>query len=690
MKKTLGLFTLLLLASCYKAPQDIAVSPLHSKTESGLHDTARLRKLSLHLRGVLPSENDYQKLASAKNLPEFWNEITREYIASPYYTGKMIDRLDELFRMKTSSGLPESRLFNPEGDPSQLGGAETYNSLDLLFEKIARENLSWDTLITGKTYSSPPAGGDIKFFSLLGEFKPTANPFFQQVEFAPEEKRIAGAVTTSRFINRYSTTNLNRNRGRAAAIFRIFLCDDMKAVVTPTAEEEKELVGNAFPIPEPDFHSTFRNDSLLDDDKHGSQPACMACHYKLDPMGRTFMNIGLLLPTQAAPGKLVYKRHDGTLVDYAGKGLGDVLTFLSTQPEYARCQVQHFWRWFIRGDEMPSPERTEELVAEFDRVGRRTNDFVTYLVNQPEFHQKIDLTSQPATLLQVMPMLQRCDSCHGGLTVTVIPSFARFPIGSEETHASWMANIAEKLDLADDGKARTMPPVQSDWQPSDDELHLFKRWIWEGGKNESGKSTLTEEQSKEMLKGAEAKPILPRMEFRDSYLRYVRTHDLIRLYQQKFPNAFSALPTICQALNDSNRSILGDGNPFNGELSFRSPSLGFIRWLGKCLMPAVIGEMELTLQKDKSFARFLGGKEFPKNALETPRNVAWESLTPAQRTGIIRHSIHQMVGPNIVEETITIGRIEEFLKKKGPKLNCFDAVGHIYFYLGSSDDFLTF
>ncbi len=306
---------LCLLVSCQKQSNDSGAPTAASLSSLGrsagwipegklLSPAARLRKLSLHLRGITPTAAEYEGLTLA--IPQgqseiFFQRTIPEYLKSPQHIGKMIDRLDELFRLKTTTGLPETRYSLPaEMDPRILPGSETVNSLDLLFEDLVKNNQSWDSLLTSKTYRIPvpqliindPITDHLYFSAVAPDLQPpTASDKFKYVllPLSEGDVRVAGALTTARFFRRYNTTVLNRNRGRAAAVFRIFLCDDMRAVVTPAAGEEAELLKKAFPPPHPRF--SYHEDIRVED-KHAKDPACIACHYKLDPLGKTFMTSG--------------------------------------------------------------------------------------------------------------------------------------------------------------------------------------------------------------------------------------------------------------------------------------------------------------------------------------------------------------------------------------------------------------
>lgn len=614
----------------------------------------RLRKLSLHLRGVTPEATEYAARDAAEKagkLKTFFEEKTKEYLASPSHVGKMMGRLDELFRLRTPDGLPETRLTTPSESPIMLPGGETYNALDLLFEEMAKKNLSWDTLLTAREYNVPVPGSsrDARFYGVVAPELPqndipgakhTLNP----IRFAADDPRIAGAITTGRFFNRYVTTNLNRNRGRAAAVFRIFLCDDMRAAVEPKAGEEEELLLKAFPKPKPNGVHVAVTD--VDEDKHTKDPACIACHYKLDPLGRTFLTSGVLLSDEASPGALVYRRADGTLVNVAARGLGDIAGAIVLQPEYARCQVSHFWRWFIRGDRPPSTARMEEMVKAFDAVGRRTNDFIAWLVEQPEFLATEDI--EGVTLVEAKPILGRCTTCHAGVPAEKIPSFVTFPIGTAEKHVGWVERIVKRLDLAHDGADKSMPPVSSAWQPSKEELALLKSWVAAGARDEAGKLTVPLEKAAEWLKPARnARP--PLLTFKDSHSRYVSGHDVFRLLAQKFPNGnWADSKGECGRYNEKNRSALGDAIPANGELTYKTASAAYVRWLATCLERGIASDLALA-QPATLFGRAVleGAKGQPwEKLLKSAKTSPWSGLPDGVRAEITAHWVRTLVGPH--------------------------------------------
>lgn len=464
----------------------------------------RLRKISLHLRGITPTSDEYDSMAKSEDPEAFIQKQIIEYQKSPSYVEKMNYRIDEMLRLKTQQYWSDD-LSNT-----------SVTSCDLLVTSLTKDNLSWDTLLTGKQYFITPepqsAQADIGFYSAVKPNLPKTNvgamrtlfvnlpstsysysatgpaptPSYgppTSVTFDPADPRVAGVLTTKRFLDRYNTTNLNKNRGRAAAVFRTFLCDDMKPSVGSTSTDDPALINEAFggklrAMP------AVGHATMMDERRHGTDPACMSCHYKLDPLGRSFMTSTHALSTFAAPGALVFNRPDGSQVSISGKGIGDVALAITKQPEYAQCQVKHFWSWFV-GDDIPiSSSKMDFLVQEFDRVGRKTNDFVTVMLNQPEFNtqETASVASAPQTKVtfgQVKPLLAKCMACHQQSDAT--DDFTTLPIGGNgSAQDRWLNKISKEMDLDHDGLNPTMPPKDSPWQPTKDEIQLLKSWINQG------------------------------------------------------------------------------------------------------------------------------------------------------------------------------------------------------------------
>ena len=94
---------------------------------------------------------------------------------------------------------------------------------------------------------------DFRFFRAVtpalpyAEYKAESPVLTFTNQFDPTESRVAGALTTARFFNRYNTTEINKNRKRAAAVFNIFLCDAMEPSIPEPSANPDDLLDKAFP-----------------------------------------------------------------------------------------------------------------------------------------------------------------------------------------------------------------------------------------------------------------------------------------------------------------------------------------------------------------------------------------------------------------------------------------------------------
>lgn len=465
-----------------------------------LQDASYLRKLSFHVRGLPPVVSEYQELKLAQasgSVDDFFQKKISDYLSSPQHARKMSFRLEELFRLRTNS-RPEP-LPSSSSSPAIPHGER--NALNDLFMRMASGNLSWDTLLTGKSYRLYPLFssdfgvlGDRVFLRALAS---TQMPPVEQDQVSSEsqmvpfdlsfdlsDKRLAGALTTARFFSRYTTTQLNKNRRRAAAVFNIFLCDAMSAVVPPPPANPDDLLDKAFPKT-----STITEEEIKTiatrPDKHGAEQACAQCHYKLDPMGQIFATSNLILAPKASPGRLVFRdQKRGQLVDRSVQGLGELGQAITEQPAYVDCQIEHFWNWFIGEDRPLSEERKQELAREFDRVGRRTNEFISVLLKSSEFRTIDRRTPEQIRVAGIKGIFKKCMDCHD---VTETDDFTAWPIGgNKQTMQYWIKRIGKRLDLGGDGSKRDMPPIWSGWQPSTTELEALKSWIGDGAPDENG------------------------------------------------------------------------------------------------------------------------------------------------------------------------------------------------------------
>ncbi|MGZ3768804.1 MAG: hypothetical protein ACXVCP_04865 [Bdellovibrio sp.] len=477
-----------------------------------------LFKLSKTLRsGTVPTvaeRNALFQAEKANTVDNFFSEKIQEYVHSSLFKFKLKTFIDEHFRLSADKNLNSTTIYGYSTLPPK-------GAYDYLVEKIVSDNLVWDSLLLAKNYTyeyfrfptfyktdrsfyknilglkqeldivedvnSSPYEGDTK--TLIKE----------DVSFDPQDSRIAGVLTTPRFLTRYQNTALNKNRRRAAAIFRSFMCDDMVAAIPPkTADSEESDFGILLPAtPAPSVGDTTEEKlrkELSKSDPHGSMPGCMACHYKLDPMGRTFALSAAGLSDKPSPGALIYN-NNGHQVDIKVTGVGDLAQKITQQKEYVDCQVNLFWKWFIGKDFPKTEARHNELVAQFESVGRRPLDFISYLVRSPEFKAPpVLLTEAQILSRKAGKVLRRCFDCHKNQDQNEMMrtwDLSDFPFGkTDKEHSDAVGFIARALDIENDGANKRMPPKDSVWQLSPDEFEIMKNWVQQGAPDYTGKRQL--------------------------------------------------------------------------------------------------------------------------------------------------------------------------------------------------------
>lgn len=487
--KTSNLFAAFILTTTLGA--QVLAAPASYETQ--------LMKLSKSLRGQAVNLDDRAQLQTAiaqGKAEEFLQAKTQEYVKTSQFNLKLKQKVDELIRLIPQTGPLRTTNTEP-------GAAAT--AYDLFVENLIKENLSWNELLTGKSYRTQAEGSFLnpenRFYQvLMGTHKVDTDfesvlkqsssevPNLSMFEFDKADPRIAGVVTTPRFFDRYVNTALNKNRRRAAAIFRVFMCDTM--IPTVPAQDSKSQ--------KTDYDTVLAGHQNVTEDQirksqagniHGQQADCMTCHSKLDPMGQTFGFSASTAAPKAARGVLYYKGYDGRQVNIAVNGIGDLGEKIVQQPEFEKCQVQNFWRWYIGKDVPLTAQREMELIQKFNQVGRKPQDFVAHLVSLPEFKEKPAILTEDQILSRrVVKIFKNCNSCHESQEEDVW-DLTNLPYSRDARLRERKVNALRKiLDIDGDGRRAEMPPEDSLWQLNQDEFATIKNWLNRGAPDFTGKA----------------------------------------------------------------------------------------------------------------------------------------------------------------------------------------------------------
>ncbi len=682
MKKVTIYFTLLLSIFFTTVSFGTEISP-----------TAELRRASLLLRGQPPSPAEYDQVLKSQNQRQTINDIIQTYLKSNQFTLRMRIRLQELFRLKQETSFHKSKIPGPSEESQNINysGSPNYaygntNALDQLFFDIISKNLSWDSLLVSKQYqfkkfnSSNFRMSDLEFFRwVFNEEISTVTQNesgFINLEAKNDKQKsvLAGSITTSRFYQRNQTTKINKNRRRAAAVFRTFLCDDLKPVILPDASEDKELLKLAL---EGYIKKDNQEISNSEERKHAEDPQCQSCHYKLDPLAKTFRGSSLVLNSEPAPGTLVFRRRDGSMVNIPANGIGQLAEEITKQPEYVQCQVKHFWNWFIGKDVYLSAKRHEELVESFNKLGRRPLDFVSALISSAEF-RTIPAENQLITYSHVEPILQSCNQCHVDKKSkkNKAPDLGKYPFANDnEDNKDLLKDVSKSIDLKSMGMSKSMPPEEAGWKLSVDDFNILKMWISQGARDDEGKVYLNAKEVNQFLPSDQQNnKLYYKPTFDDTYYRYLSGYDF-------FASVMSLAPNYSENIYIADLRALGFKNPATGSPYISAPNAATIDKISK-------GVRENINNFTNTFDSNLFG--IPSDQRLAP----WKNFDEKMQAIIISKAIEYAIGPQVMsaqqqEKMLSMIKTKINSDEKNQYVSALDVFKKVLFLILSSERFQT-
>ncbi len=251
-----------------------------------LDERATLRKATLALAGRLPTideENRVQEgswealdtiLDEVMTDPVFYDRLREIYndkfLTDRYYGGSQaLDLLD--YDEDEGGDFPNAYWFDalPEGEERDQAREYSNNGvarqpLEMLVH-IVKNDLPYTELLTAdytmvNPFSAQSLGVDASFSN--------PNDYNEYVTARIPGMPHAGVLTSVVYLNRFPTTDTNRNRHRARMLFEFFLATDVQAL------------GNR-PV---DATAITGHNATLND------PECTICHDVMDPVAGSFKN----------------------------------------------------------------------------------------------------------------------------------------------------------------------------------------------------------------------------------------------------------------------------------------------------------------------------------------------------------------------------------------------------------------
>jgi hypothetical protein len=356
------------------APEEVeeVVTPVAPPFEGALLDApALLRRASLDLRGVLPSLDE---VAAVEADPAAVDALIAGFVDDPRYERRLVDLFAEhyLTRVEVFNLFATDFDLPPEQDFAyrRSVGEEPLR----LLARVAVEDRPWtDAVTTDQTLANPLL---LSIWPLEDAGEPADAEGWRPARYT-DGRPAGGAVMTNGLWWRYYTTPNNYNRSRAAALSRLFLCEDF--LTRPISFEAVAILDR---------------ESLNEDIQ--TIPACVGCHSTLDPLAASlfgFWWFDIYTPVELnsyhAEREQMGPYYLETEMAWFGEPMADPADLgplLAADPRYTRCAVEvaakALWR---RPAELADFATVSALAARFEEGGLRHKTLVRAILEGEDY-----------------------------------------------------------------------------------------------------------------------------------------------------------------------------------------------------------------------------------------------------------------------------------------------------------------
>lgn len=449
-----------------------------------------LYKLTMRLVGRPPTLAEKNQLAGKTRsgcetvtcLDGFFRSFIREKMSQPEFYAIAYSKVTERFGYKSPSSSALSQILQTARENESASEGRDF----MLVYRTFKENASIDDLFVSQTITDPTfpdvaaANGSFERYS-IDTSKMSRPPQQGTYDLRLENgstitanefnlkghANVSGLFSSTRFLLRYWNSPINMNRKRAAAYFRVMLCDAMSPALERETQKEKEL---RLALGMSDEQVSVEELEKIHQNKHANQKDCAVCHNRLDPIGRTMRPLELGVSGVAFKGRLRFANSLSENSDISVDGFHDLIVKTTEQSKYIDCQTNWMIETFLGKDLGLSTLRFTEVLKTVEKNKRRVKSTIEELLMLPEFRGLVQRVPEPASLVAAKAVLSNCNECHSNL----------FKERPEQIKAR-LARISICLDLPANGKGRAMPPSDHYWEPTDAEVMTVKTWISNGG-----------------------------------------------------------------------------------------------------------------------------------------------------------------------------------------------------------------
>ncbi len=332
--------------------------------EEALAPVAALARASLDLRGTRPTLDELQTVEAD---PAAYSSLVAQFASSEAFA----DRTQWIWNDALHTGAWAARYTRFDAlAPEQirsLGQAPLR-----MVRAVVAEDRPFTDLVTADHIQA-----DDRLAALWGIPGPASpdEEGWGWVRF-PDDRPMAGVLSSSTLWLRYSPDRLQRNRVRANALASIFLCADFLAR-------------------EGSFSFDIDAEDLADiEDAVATQGECLACHASLDPLASLFGGFTWRSDRLPREATVTWSHHQADLAAaeqqpaYYGvpvRDLGEAGALVAQDPRFARCGVERLYTGLVGA--APSPVVRHRLTETFTDARLRLPALAQAIVHSDSYLQ---------------------------------------------------------------------------------------------------------------------------------------------------------------------------------------------------------------------------------------------------------------------------------------------------------------
>ncbi len=301
-----------------------------------------LRRMSLDLRGTLPTLDE---LDAVEADPGALAGLRDSMLDDPALGDRMVSLLAERWQTRVD-------LFDVPYYDYGIANTQQYVYEESVGEEPLR--LAANVVVNDRPWTEIVTADYTMANEMLADIWPIAYPDgatgWQESHYT-DDRPAAGVLTTNGLWWRYTTNRFNNNRTRAAAIFRLFLCEDFLA--RPVSFSASGGLSSG----------TTSEEALR------TEPYCVACHVSIEPVASMFFGFwwqsqysAIEMSTYHAEREQLGPATLGVEPAWFGDpvyGLVNLGEHIATDPRFHRCAAETM---------ASSMWRREVELADFDRV----------------------------------------------------------------------------------------------------------------------------------------------------------------------------------------------------------------------------------------------------------------------------------------------------------------------------------